>query len=355
MSESTENSGNIYDLLGLIKPYWKKTRWFIPISLIIGVALGGFLYYKKSQEIINFYGKSTFMLSSDDVAYSPGGLGASLGIMIPGSGGGGNKTILLELLKSHRMIEKTMLSSAMVDGKKDLLINHYIELSGYRSAWKGRPDWANYVYPKDYKHDSMEDRDGFLRDVAINMANYYTPVKTDEGIFEISFFYPNESFTKAFLDNFVVTVIEYYTEKKTAKARIALNYAERRHSQLYGRISGQQRSLARNQDQTSEFVFIEDKVPQMKMSRDIEATAEMLQEASKSLAAAQMSLVQETPFLQVIDDVRLPLAKLEPKKEKFGLIGFLAGFLGSLILIVGIIVARDFLKKQKEEYLAKTA
>ena len=159
MSESTENSGNIYDLLGLIKPYWKKTRWFIPISLIIGVALGGFLYYKKSQEIINFYGKSTFMLSSDDVAYSPGGLGASLGIMIPGSGGGGNKTILLELLKSHRMIEKTMLSSAMVDGKKDLLINHYIELSGYRSAWKGRPDWANYVYPKDYKHDSMEDRD----------------------------------------------------------------------------------------------------------------------------------------------------------------------------------------------------
>lgn len=355
MAEQTENSGNIYDILGLVQPYWKKVRWFIPVSLILGFLLGGFLYYKKSKETINYYGKSTFMMSSDDMGYSPGGLGASLGIMLPGSGGGGNKTILLELLKSHLMIEKTLLSSAKVDGKTDLLINHYIELNGLRDAWKGDKNWENYTFPEEYKHDSNEMRDGFLRNTAIGISNYYLPVKTDAGIFEISFFYPNESFTKAFLDNLVVTVIEYYTEKKTAKARVALEYAERRHSQLYGSLSGQQRSLARQQDRSSEFVFIEDRVPQMKISRDIEATSEMLQEASKSLAAARMSLVQETPFLQIIDDVRLPLHQMKPKKEKFGLIGFLAGFLGSFLLIVGIIVGKEFLNKQKAEYLAKNA
>mgnify|MGYP000109031672 CR=1 FL=1 len=95
---------------------------------------------------------------------------------------------------------------------------------------------------------------------------------------------------------------------------------------------------------------MEDRVPQMKMNRDIEATSAMLQEASMSLAAARMSLVQETPFVQVIDDVRLPLVKLESKSLKMGLIGLAAGLLLPLILIIGIIIAKDFLKKQKEEY-----
>jgi len=355
MSENIENKGNIYDFLGLIRPYWKKVRWFIPVSLILGIVIGGFLYVKKSKETVNYYGKSTFMLSSDDVGSSGGGLGASLGIMLPGGSGGGNKTILLELLRSHRMIEKTLLTEAVVNNKTDLLVNHYIELAGFRKLWKGDTAWKNYKYPKEYKHDSSEKRDGFLRTAAINISSNYTPFKTDAGIFEISYFYYNEDFTKSFLDNLIVTVIDYYTEKKTAKARIALSYAKKRHDDLYGRMNGQQRSLARMQDQTSEFVFIEDKVPQMKANRDIEATSMMVQEAAKSLAAARMALVQETPFLQVIDDVRMPLIRLEPKKEKFGLIGFAAGFLGSLILIVGVIVGLDFMRKQKAEYLAKKA
>lgn len=348
--EEKDSQSNIYQLLEKVGPYWRKTRWFIPIFLITGVLLGGYLYYKKSKETPNYYGKTSFMLSSDDMG-SGGGISASLGIMLPGGGGGGNKTILLELLKSHKMIEKTLLSSAKVDGDTGLLINHYIVLAGFKNAWKGNKDWENYSYPKNYKHDSMEIRDGFLRTAAIALSNNYTPVKTDAGIFEISFFYHNQEFAKAFLDNLVTTVIEYYTEKKTAKANIVFKYAKRRYDNLYAKLNGKQYQLAKRRDMTSEFVFMEDRVPEMKINRDIGATSEMLQEAAKSLAASRMSLVNETPFIQVIDDVRLPLAKIETQEVKFGIIGFAIGFLLPLLLAVGIVVGKEFLQKQKMEYL----
>lgn len=349
MKEEQGNNTNIFAALELVGYYWKKVRWFIPVSLLIGVLIGGFLYYKKSKEVVQYYGKSTFMMSSDDMG-SGGGLSASLGIMLPGSEGVGNKIILLELLKSHKMMEKTLLSEGLVEGDTDLLVNHFIRISGYREKWKGDKKWQNYSYPKNFKYDSSELRDGFLRSAAKQMSLNYTPEKTDAGIFEISFLHPNQDFAKAFLDNLVVAIIDYYTTKKTAKARVVYEYAKKRHDNLYGRMNGQTRSLARMQDRTSEFVFMEDKVPQIRANRDIEATSTMLQEAAKSLAASRMALVQRTPFIQVIDDVRLPLAKIEPKKEKFGIIGLLGGFLGSLILIVGIIVGLDFLKKQKAEY-----
>jgi len=347
MEEIQSEKFNVFGVLDQVKYYWKKIRWYVPVCLALGLVVGGFLYYKKSQETIKYYGKTTFMLSSDDIA-SGGSLSSALGIMLPGSGdAGGNKVILLELLKSHRMIEKALLSAAKVNGKSDLLINHYIQLAGYRDAWKGDEQWENYTYREDYIPDSIEIRDAFLRDAAINIATSYTPEKTEAGIFEIKFIHENEEFAKAFLDNLVVTIIDYYTEKKTAKARVIFQYAKNRHDELYGRMKGQQRSLARMQDKTSEFVFVEDRVPQMVVTRDIEGTAAMLEESAKSVAAARMSLVQETPYIQVIDDVRMPLTTIVPEKEKYGAIGLAGGFMGSLILLIGIFFGLDYLKKQK--------
>ena len=115
-------------------------------------------------------------------------------------------------------------------------------------------------------------------------------------------------------------------------------------------MNGQQRSLARMQDKTSEFVFVEDRVPQMVVSRDIEATSAMLAESAKNLAAARMSLVKETPYIQVIDDVRMPLKREKSQMNKYGALGLAGGFIGSLALLMGVFLGLDFLKKQKLEY-----
>ena len=55
-------------------------------------------------------------------------------------------------------------------------------------------------------------------------------------------------------------------------------------------------------------------------------------------------------FVQVIDDVRMPLQQIKPANVKFGVIGLIGGLFGSLILIIGIFLGKDFLRKQKEEH-----
>lgn len=344
-----ENQINIYQYLELVKKYWKKARWYLPICIGLGILLGGFLYYKKSKEVVSYYGESTFMLSSDDMG-SGGGIAESLGVMLPGSNRTGNKNILLELLKSHKMIENTLMTKAQVNGDSNLLINHFIELSGYRESWQGNKEWENYEYPQGYQINENELRDGFLRASAKQLSYNYNAKITDGGIFKVSFFFHNQDFTKSFLDNLMKTIIAYYTEKKTAKASNVYKYAKERYDKLYADLNGKQRQLARTQDRSSAFVFREDLTPQFKISSDIEATTELLGEATKSLEAAKMSLVQETPFIQVIDDVRLPLSQIEPEKVKYGIIGLLAGIIIPFVLIVGFIIAREYMQTQKSLY-----
>jgi len=347
-----EKKTNIYEIFHKVKEYWVKLRLWFFLGLLVGGLLGGYFYYKTSKMPPQYYAKTTFMLSSDDVSGSGGGIAASMGIMLPAMSGGGNKVILLELLKSHSMVERTLLTSAVVDGDSNLLINHFIKIYGYKDAWEGDKYWENYQFKEGYEMDREERRDAFLRQAAITIEGTYKPVKTDEGIFELVYTSGNEDFTKAFVDNLIFTLIDYYTDKKTAKARVVYEYAKRRHDELYGRINGQERSLAQMQDKTSEFMFLEDKVPQFKAQRDISLSSGLLEESAKSLAAASMSLVQETPFVQVIDDARFPLTVIEAPKLKRGLIAFLIGFLGVLGIATGIVVGLDYLKKQKEAYSA---
>ncbi len=344
-----EKSTNFFEIFAIIKGYWIKLRLWFFISLLSGIILAFVFYKKETNKPLQYMGTTTFMLSSDDVS-GGAGLSTAMGILLPSSGGGGNKTILLELLKSHSMIERTLLTNAYINGDSELLINHYIKINGFRDAWKGDKNWENYSYTSNYKRDTSEEKDGFLRNSAINIGASYTPLKSDEGIFSISFIHTNQEFTKAFIDNLVITLINYYTEKKTAKSRIIYEYAKNRYDALTGKVSGQEQSLAKLQDQSGEFVFMADRVPQQSVQRDIGLSSGMLQEAAKSLAAASMSLVQETPFVQVIDDVRLPLAIIEPSKVKKGIIGFALGFLGIFALSGGIILGLDFLRKQKEIY-----
>ena len=344
-----ENQNNIYQYLELINGYWKKTKWYLPICIGLGILLGGFLYYKKSKEVISYYGESTFMLSSDDMG-SGGGIAESLGVMIPGSNKSSNKNILLELLKSHKMIENTLLTRAEVKGDSNLLINHFINLAGYRASWQGNKEWENYTYPKNFEINKNELRDGFLRASAKELSYNYNAKLTDGGIFKVTFFYINQEFTKGFLDNLMKTIIAHYTEKKTEKALNVYKYAKERYDKLYANLNGTQRQLARKQDKSSAFVFREDLTPQFKLSNDIEATSQLLSEATKSLEAAKMSLVQETPFIQVIDDVRLPLSQIEPEKVKYGIIGLLAGIIIPFALIVGFIIAREYMQTQKSLY-----
>ena len=77
------------------------------------------------------------------------------------------------------------------------------------------------------------------------------------------------------------------------------------------------------------------RVPSQRRQVDVQANTAILGELVKNLEIAKMSLLQETPLIQVIDKPILPL-----EKERFGKLkgivlgGVLAGFLSIVFLLI---------------------
>ncbi len=82
------------------------------------------------------------------------------------------------------------------------------------------------------------------------------------------------------------------------------------------------------------------RVPSQRRQVDVQANTAILSELVKNLEIAKMSLLQETPLIQVIDVPILPLEKEKVGKLKGLLLGgFIAGF-----LMIFIVTIRNILK-----------
>src|SRR5690606_33847882 len=145
------------------------------------------------------------------------GLASMVGIDL-GSGGGGifQGDNIIELYKSRTMIEKTLLTDADFDGKKELLISRFIESNELREGWKDKPKLANIQFdiPKEkftLQHDSII---GTIVD-GIN-KNYLTVEKPDKklSIISVKVKGKDELFAKAFADKIVENVNEFYIQTK---------------------------------------------------------------------------------------------------------------------------------------------
>jgi uncharacterized protein involved in exopolysaccharide biosynthesis len=81
------------------------------------------------------------------------------------------------------------------------------------------------------------------------------------------------------------------------------------------------------------------RVPSTKKQIDVQANTAILTQLVTNLEMAKVTLLRETPLIQLIDRPTLPLKKDKPGKAKSLLIGgILAGFLTILYLIVRILL-----------------
>ena len=322
---------------------WRRyllSRWkVILLAGIIGGLLGlGYSLIKKPI----YTAETTFVLEEGG---SGGGLGqyAGLASMVGidlGSGGGGifQGDNIIELYKSRTMIEKTLLTDADFDGKKELLISRFIESNELREGWKDKPKLANIQFdiPKEkftLQHDSII---GTIVD-GIN-KNYLTVEKPDKklSIISVKVKGKDELFAKAFADKIVENVNEFYIQTKTKKSaenvQILQKQADSVRRVLNAAIGGTAAAMDANPNANPAMAVL--RVPSQRRQVDVQASAAVYQEVVKNLEIAKISLRKETPLIQVIDEPVLPLKKEKLGKAK-GLIlgGIIAGFLVVMFLL----------------------
>lgn len=318
------------------------TKW---ITILIGGLIGGLLgYWFMSIKSASYVSNTTFVLEEGES--SSGGMGqyaglaSMVGVNLGGSAGGifqGDN--LLELYKSRSIISKTLLTEAIFDGHKELIIERYISINKLRKAWIKFPALKNLNFKADKYGRYSRLQDSIISVIALDVNRSYLVVsKPDKklSIINVKVSAPDEAFSLVFNNEIVKNVNDFYVQTKTKKSQYNLAILEGQRDsirrEMNGALSGAAVSMDANPNANPARQVL--RVSSQRRQFDAESNKAILIELVKNLEISKVSLRKETPLIQIIDSPVFPLVKEKPSKLK-GLIvgGLIAGMITVFYLL----------------------
>ena len=321
------------------------SQWkIIVLAGIIGAALG--LAYSFSKKPI-YTATLSFALEDEK---GGGGLGGALGLASSfgidlGSGGGSIFTgsNLTELFKSRAMVEKTLLSPVVLNGKTVSLAEMYIQNNKWRDKWKDKPKLSALQFLPDTKRKYFtREHDSILGVMYQDLSKTGLSVGQKDkkiSIITIDVNSTNELFSKYFTEALVKEVSDFYVTTKSKKARMNMDILERQTDSIRRELNGAITGVAVANDNTFGLnpAMNVRRAPSARRQVDVQANTAILTELVKQTELAKVTLRKETPLIQVIDQPILPLKKEKVSKIK-GL--FFGAILAAFLVLVYLTVRR---------------
>nr|WP_315418495.1 Wzz/FepE/Etk N-terminal domain-containing protein [uncultured Pedobacter sp.] len=358
MVQESKNNKNTYneeislkDLILKFKNLWSYllSNWVIIIVFsIVGGGIGIFYAYTRKP---TYTSTTTFVLEDEKSGgglSNLAGLASIAGIDLSSSGGGifqGDN--ILELYKSRTMIERTLLTVVSENGRKQLLVDKYIDFNNLRAVWDKKNVLANLKFQVDsLTHGTRFIKPNRVRDSILGVIvgdinkNYLSVGKPDKKLstIQVDVKSRNEFFAKTFNDELVKNVNEFYINTKTKKTLQNVKILQHKTDSVRGVMNGAIYTVAAVSDATPNLNptrQVQRVVPVQRAQFSAETNKAIFSEMAKNLEITKMSLLKETPLIQIVDQPIYPLYVDKLSKLK-GLIvgGILAGFLIVFYLVV---------------------
>jgi len=332
---------------GYLLKYWK-------VFLLAGILGGavGFYYAWKGKK--QYTARLTFALEEKS-----GGLGSYAAIAsqfridLGGAGSSGAFTgdNLLELMKSRLMIEKTLLTPVLIEGKTELLINRYIAYNKLReTSWANKPYYDDVVFVEGVPRTKYSLKlDSILFAIQQKVVKENLVINRFDkrlNLVYIECTSIDELFAKHFAEVLMYNASSFYIETKTKKSRNNVAILEHKVDSVKQRLDGLLYSSAVSQDQNLNPARARIKVPYMKNQIDVQLLTAVYVELSKNLELSSFALMREEPLVQIIDTPILPLRYEKKSKMMFTLMfGISAGFIVGTFLVIKRILDKEFKKE----------
>ena len=347
------NEQHTNDEISLKELIEKAKEWFdyllsqwkiILLAGIIGACLG--LAYSFIKKPI-YTATLSFALEDEK---SGGGLGGALGLAssfgIDLGGGGGSiftGSNLTELFKSRAMVEQTLLSPVVVDGKTISLAEMYIQNKEWREKWNDKPKFKGIQFLPDTKRKYFTRvHDSILGVMYQDLSKTGLSVGQKDkkiSIITIDVNSTNELFSKYFTEALVKEVSDFYVTTKSKKSRMNMDILERQTDSIRRELNGAITGVAVANDNTFGLnpAMNVRRAPSARRQVDVQANTAILTELVKQTELAKVTVRKETPLIQVIDQPILPL-----KKDKFGKGKgiVMGGFLAVFLVVLGLIIRK---------------
>lgn len=331
------NFKRLIEKFGQIKNLLLSKWKVIVLVVVLGAALGGFIA-KKSPT--TYTSKSSFMVTSSKGGGgrlgSLLGMASSLGLGV----GDGSMTVdnVSEIIVSERIVLNTLLAEVEIEGKQVKLGNYFIDSMGVADQWLEE----DYKY-KDIRFTSgsayeMSPDENVIAKRIIGRVKRLLSVdfQKQTGIIRISASSEDELFSYHILPALIGELTEFYVDRKTENERETFKILVAKSDSIRAVLERTENELALLKDQSYQTVKAVNRLKEMQLEREVSILSVMYSTGVSNVEMARVNLLQETPFIQVIDQPFLPLKRV---KKSFIVHGILFAFLFGF-LIAGFYVVR---------------
>jgi uncharacterized protein involved in exopolysaccharide biosynthesis len=314
-----------------------RRHWLLLCFLFLAGAALGFAY--AAWQKVGYPAELSFMVREQNNG-NLAGLGSvlgQLGMLNPGSSQE-NPFKALELARSRSILQGVFLQKGKLNGQSDFWGNHLIRTYGLSKKWADDPLLAQFSFqPKNANSPASNKAIQKLCRFLTLGSNAPLRVSHDKksGIFRIQVNTPAEDLSINLANLLYASLSEFYIRQSVSQSQQTVENLQARADSLRTQMSGRERTAARSQDRKLGLLTQEDRLPQVRASRDASMLGLMYAEVLKNLEAATFMLKNATPVFVEIDRPIAPLEPLESGKLKWAILGGIAAaFVGKLVLLL---------------------
>lgn len=321
---------SIQQVLINIKAYFKyllKQWWKLGIAVIIGAVLGlGYCYIKPTT----YTARLSFILeegkgNAGNFATLAGQFGFDFG-SLAGNNGPLSSDNVSFFLKSTSLNVETLLTHYDSGGRYSLA-DQYAEVYGLKKKWKNsRKVGVDVFFPTGSTLNYSRLQDSLLQVLVTQILKKDLNISKPDrkaSFIEVATTMRDEQLSKYYCERLVNMALNRYIEIKTKTQLTNINRLQERadsisvllNSKTFSSAYAQERIIDLNPALRSATVSSE------LIGRDKTMLATIYTEVVKNLEISKLALSQETPVMQIIDNVMLPLKRNEVKKTVAILIG----------------------------------
>ncbi len=323
---------------------WKQFLLFAVAFAILGVVLS-FLMKPKHKAVLTFVLEES---KSESPLGAYAGIASQFGFDLGGMTGSNvfNEDNLTELLRSRKIVEEALLNKNNFSGKEELLVNHFMD-SPLLNKWKADETLGLVRFSQ--QRDSLnKQQDSLLFEIYSVVTKKFLNVENisaKSSILVVECVSKDELFSKYLVENLMKSVTDFYISNKTQRARETVAFVKRRTDSIAGALAAAELRLAKFKDSRHATVRAEGYMDELRLTRDVQILNVMYGEAVKNLELSKVTLLNQTPLIQIIDSPILPLQVVEISMLK-GI--FFGAFIGLALAFFWFLV-----KKIAEDALAQ--
>jgi uncharacterized protein involved in exopolysaccharide biosynthesis len=333
--------------------YFISQYKIILLITIITSTIG--LIYGKLQPS-TYKATSTFIVEDKSGKGGGGlsGLASQFGIDVGGLTGGGAGLFdgdnILEIIKSRAIIEKVLLTKIEEPSlaKGQTIADYYIQINNLGPAFESKnitTKSLNFAgLTEGTKHTLQQDSILFILYAGINKSLNVEKKNKKSTIITLEVVSGNQVFSKIFAEELLKQTSDLYIDIKTGNLSRSIDKIQQKTDSLLNiinNISNKTSKLIvpviedlvnenaamkyRKENYRNKFTY-NNTTPIEQTTRERTVAYTMYAEMAKNLETLKLSLINQTPVIQVLDTPKYPMFDLRTPARYFLLIGFAVGF-----------------------------